>query len=97
VEGSAIVRARIARTEDVALLRFGGKRHLARAGDHLRLLDDRIPDWVTHEVLSGGDLVISAGLGAVVASLVRGRRSVRPRRSRAAATSAGGSDRRANG
>ncbi|GAC1315472.1 MAG: hypothetical protein NVSMB12_11130 [Acidimicrobiales bacterium] len=97
VEGGAIVRARVAPLEDVAGLTFGAKRHLAHPGDHLRVLDDTIPDWLTHEVLSAGDLVVGVGVGAVVASLVRGRRSIRTSRSPAAASSGDGSDRPTTG
>jgi len=85
VEASAIVRARIATAQDVPLLDFGTKRHLAGAGDHLRLLDDRFPDWVTHRVLSLGDLVIGVGVGAVTAGLLHpttGRRRRRLRHAR---------------
>jgi hypothetical protein len=85
VEGSAIVRARIATAQEVPLLEFGTKRHLAGAGDHLRALDDRFPDWVTHRVLSVGDLVIAVGVGAVTAGLLHpatGRRRPRHRRAR---------------
>jgi hypothetical protein len=73
VEAHAIVSARIATAQQIPLLDFGGKRHLARQGDHLRLIDDNIPDWPTHEVLSIGDLVITAGVGAVIFGLVRPR------------------------
>ena len=93
VEGDAIVRARVAPIEDVAGLTFGAKRHLAHPGDHLRILDDALPDWVTREVLSAGDLVVGVGVGSVVASLLRGRRAVRPGRSSAAPSSVDGSDR----
>ena len=93
VESGAIVRAGIAPSEGIATLSYGGKRHLAHPGDHLRLLDDAIPEWATHEVLSVGDLVIGAGVGAVVTTLVRGRRSVRSGRSPGGASSGGGSDR----
>ena len=85
VEGPAIVRARIATAQEVPLLEFGTKRHLAGADDHLRLLDDRFPDWVTHRVLSIGDLVIGVGVGAVTAGLLHpatGRRRPRHRRAR---------------
>ena len=71
VEGRAIVRARIATFEEVPSLEFGAKRHLAGPGDHLRTLDDAIPEWITHEVLSIGDLVLGAGVAAVVVSLLR--------------------------
>ena len=70
VEATAIVRARIAKPTDLPLLDFGAKRHLAAAGDHLRILDDRFPEWVTHHVLSIGDLVIAVGVGAVTAGLL---------------------------
>jgi hypothetical protein len=87
VEGSAIVRAHIATAQDVPLLDFGTKRHLAGPADHLRVLDDRFPDWVTHRVLSLGDLVIGVGVGAVTAGLLhpatgRRRRRLRHGRSR---------------
>jgi hypothetical protein len=71
VEARAIVQARIATPADLPLLDFGAKRHLAGSGDHLRILDDRFPDWITHHVLSFGDLVIGVGVGAVVAGLLR--------------------------
>jgi hypothetical protein len=85
VEGGAIVRARIATAQDVPRLEFGTKRHLAGDGDHLRLLDDRFPDWATHRVLSLGDIVIGVGVGAVTAGLLHpatGRRRRRHRRTR---------------
>jgi hypothetical protein len=83
VEARAIVQARIAAPADLPLLDFGAKRHLAGSGDHLRILDDRFPDWITHHVLSFGDLVIGVGVGAVVAGLLRpavGRRARPPGR-----------------
>lgn len=70
VEAHAIVSARVASAEDVADLTFGGKRHLAGPSDHLRALDDTIPDWITHQVLSIGDLVIAVGITALVAALL---------------------------
>jgi len=87
VEGGAIVRARIATRDELPLLDFGTKRHLADSSDHVRVLDDRFPDWVTHRVLSVGDLVIAVGVGAVTAGLLhpatgrrrRRRRHARPR------------------
>jgi len=83
VEGTAIVRAHIATAQEVPQLQFGTKRHLAGPGDHLRALDDRYPDWLTHRVLSVGDLVIGVGVGAVTAGLLHpatGRRRRRHRR-----------------
>jgi len=87
VEASAIVRAHIATREEVPDLQFGTKRHLATDGDHARWLDDRFPDWVTHRVLSIGDLVIGVGVGAVTAGLLHpatGRKRRRQRRAHAA-------------
>jgi hypothetical protein len=71
VEGHAIVSARMAAAADVPNLDIGGKRHLAHAGDHLRALDDTIPDPVTHEVVSFGDLVIAVGIAAVISGLLQ--------------------------
>jgi len=82
VEGHAIVSAGLAKAYEVPLLDFGGKRHLATGSDHLRALDDRIPDWMTHQVLSVGDLVITVGVGTVVAGLLRPPRRRRGRRRR---------------
>src|ERR1700694_494661 len=65
VEANAIVRARIAKPAELPLLDFGAKRHLAGGNDHLRILDDRFPDWITHHAVSFGDLVIGVGVGAV--------------------------------
>ncbi len=93
VEAKAIVAAGITSAGRVPLLSFGAKRHLAGPADRLRLLDDRIPERITREVLSFGDLVIIVGVGAVVAGLTRRRR----RRPSGAAPSAGGTDRPASG
>jgi hypothetical protein len=71
VEAHAIVSAHIATTSEIGNLSFGGRRHLAHAGDHLRALDDTIPEWWTHEVLSFGDIVIAIGVAAVIAGLLR--------------------------
>jgi hypothetical protein len=86
VEAWAIERARIATAQQIPVLDFGTKRHLADNEDHVRWLDDRFPDWVTHRVLSIGDLVIGVGVGAVTAGLLHpatGRRRKRPRRAHA--------------
>ena len=78
VERRAILSAGVAGAADIPLLDFGGKRHLATPADHLRAFDDAIPDWISHQVLSVGDLVITLGVAAVVAGLLdprpRGRR-----------------------
>lgn len=83
VEGNAIVAAGVATAGRVGLVSFGGRHHLATPADHLRALDDAVPEWVTHQVLSPGDLVVTVGVGAVVAGLVRPARR-RPRRRHAA-------------
>jgi hypothetical protein len=83
VEANAIVRARIAKPAELPLLDFGAKRHLAGGNDHLRILDDRFPDWITHHAVSFGDLVIGVGVGAVAYGMVHpatGRRRRKPRR-----------------
>jgi hypothetical protein len=85
VEAGAIVRARIATPDELPLLTFGAKRHLAGTGDHLRFLDDRFPEWVTHHVLSFGDLVIGVGVGAVTSGLLHPATGRRRRRSRSVA------------
>jgi hypothetical protein len=80
VEAHAIVSARIAPASEIDTIDFGSKRHLARRGDHLRGIDDTIPNWYTHEVLSIGDLVIAVGVAAVVAGLLHpGYRAVNQR------------------
>ena len=78
VEGRAIVEARIASASQLPLLDFGAKRHLAGSDDHLRFLDDRFPDWITHHVLSFGDLVIGVGVGAVASGLLHPGTGRRP-------------------
>jgi len=90
VEKHAIVAARVADAGEVPLLNFGNKRHLAGPGDDVRFLDDRLPDWVSHQVLSVGDLVVTVGVAAIVAGLLddprrhprRGRVRVRGRHAR---------------
>jgi hypothetical protein len=81
VEKHAIVAARVADAGEVPLLNFGNKRHLAGSGDDLRFLDDRLPDWVSHQVLSVGDLVVTVGVAAIVAGLLEDPRR-HPRRGR---------------
>jgi hypothetical protein len=81
VEKHAIVAAGVADAGEIPLLDFGNKRHLAGPTDDVRLLDDRLPDWVSHQVLSVGDLVITVGVAAIVAGLLEDPRR-RPRRTR---------------
>jgi hypothetical protein len=90
VEARAIVRARIATTQELPLLDFGTRRHLAGSGDHLRILDDRFPEWITHHVLSFGDLVIGVGVAAVTAGLLHPSTGRRRRRSPAHPSLGGG-------
>jgi hypothetical protein len=71
VRASAIVDAHVARPDQIATLHFGGKRHLERLGDRLTELGDILPDWVFHEVLSFGDLIMAAGIAAVFVNLLR--------------------------
>ena len=105
VRPSAIVRSGIVRRADqVHTLRFGGKRHLERPGDQMMVLADILPDWVFHEVLSFGDLVLSMGIAAVVVNLLqpprRHRRLARPPDTEGSAwtgTSNGGSHGSSNG
>ena len=81
VRPSAIAQAGIVQhAADASRLRFGGKRHLERGGDHLIVLSDVVPDRVFHEVLSFGDLVMATGIAAVLANLLRpaARHSTRP-------------------
>jgi hypothetical protein len=80
VRASAIVEARVARPDEIATLGFGGKRHLEGRSDHLKALGDILPDWVFHEVLSFGDLVMAVGIADVFVHLLRPpRRRVSPR------------------
>jgi hypothetical protein len=60
---------------DAAALHLGAKRHLERPSDRLTALGDTIAVPAFHAVMSFGDLVLAAGLGAVAFDIVR-----RPRR-----------------
>lgn len=71
VEAHAIVSAHIASASEIGNLSFGARRHLAHRGDHVRALDDTIPEWWTHEVLSFGDIAIAMGVAAVIAGMLR--------------------------
>jgi hypothetical protein len=72
VRASAIVRSGIVRhSNEIGRLRFGGKRHLEGPDDRLTFLGDVLPDWVFHEVLSFGDLVMAVGIAAVCSNLLR--------------------------
>jgi hypothetical protein len=71
VRSSAIVAAGLADKDEVANLDFGGKRHLEGPNDHLRWLGDIIPDWLLHEVMSFGDLVMGVGIAALACHLLQ--------------------------
>jgi hypothetical protein len=62
---------------DATRLHLGAKRHLQRRSDRLTALGDTIAIPAAHTVVSFGDLVLAAGLGAVTFDTVR-----RPRRRR---------------
>jgi hypothetical protein len=82
VRASAIVEARVARPDEIPTLGFGGKRHLEGPADRLKPLGDVLPDWVFHEVLSFGDLVMAVGIADVFVHLLRTpRRRASPRHS----------------
>jgi hypothetical protein len=75
VRQDAIVAAGIAERDEVASLDFGSKRHLEDDDDRLTFLGDLIPVPFAREVLSYGDLAMSVGVAAVLANLLRTRRS----------------------
>lgn len=75
VRPDALVRAGIVAPEEVALVDLGSKRHLERDDDVLAGLGDVIPVRPLGEVLSVGDLVLSAGSVAVAFRLLRPARS----------------------
>lgn len=75
VRGPALVQAGIVEPDDVGALDFGSKRHLERDDDVLVVLGDVVPVPPFREVLSIGDLLLSAGLAAVVFRLLRPARS----------------------
>jgi hypothetical protein len=79
VRASAIVEARIARTDQLHTLGFGGKRHLESPSDRVTVLGDILPDWVFHEVLSFGDLIMAVGISAVFMNMLRFAKRRAPR------------------
>jgi len=88
VRPAALVRAGAVDTgADAARLHLGAKRHLQRGSDVLTALGDAIAVPATHEVVSFGDLVLAAGLGAVAFGVV-----ARPRTRRRPAHFAGRPD-----
>jgi hypothetical protein len=71
VRPSSIVAAHAARPAEISHLRLRGKHHLATSSDQLVLLSDAIPFAPMHQVLSFGDLILSAGVADVLANLLR--------------------------
>ena len=71
VRPGALVQAGIVAPEEVTLVDVGVKRHLERDDDVLVGLGDVIPVPPLREVLSVGDLVLSAGLAAIAFRLLR--------------------------
>lgn len=73
VRQEAIVAAGIVEHHEVKDLEFGEKRHLETSRDRITFLGDIVPVPVAREVLSFGDLVMSVGVAAVLANLLRVR------------------------
>lgn len=71
VRPDALVEAGIVAPEEVALVDLGSKRHLERDDDVLVGLGDVLPVPPLREVLSFGDLVLSAGLAGIAFRLLR--------------------------
>lgn len=57
--------------DDLHELEFGTKRHLEDDGDELTFLGDIVPVPLLGQVLSFGDLIMSAGMANVVFRLLR--------------------------
>jgi hypothetical protein len=72
VRPAAVIDAGIVdRPEELADIRLQAKHHFERPSDRLMLLADVIPVRPLREVLSIGDVVMSFGIAAVVAALMR--------------------------
>lgn len=72
VRREAVIKAGIATDDrDLATIRMQSKHHYERPSDDLMFLADIIPVRPLREVLSVGDVVMSAGIAAVVATLLR--------------------------
>ena len=91
VRPDALVRAGIVAQDEVARVDPGPKRHLERDGDVLVVLGDVIPVPPLREVLSVGDLLLSAGLAGVAFRLLRPARTS-ARRAGHGAVAAGAED-----
>ena len=78
VRAEAVVAAGLADDAgEVESLDFGAKRHLETRDDLVPILGDVLPVEPLGEVLSFGDLVLSAGVGNLLFRLVRPARSRR--------------------
>jgi hypothetical protein len=89
VRADAVTAAGLAESvESVKSLDFGSKRHLEGQDDRMAILGDVIPVRPLGEVLSFGDLVLSAGVGNLLFRLLkpsrRHRRAPNLRRDEAA-------------
>ena len=71
VRRSAVVAAGIAGYDDLPDIRLAGKRHFQDEDDRLMFLADIVPVSELEEVLSFGDIVMSVGVAAVLAHLLR--------------------------
>jgi hypothetical protein len=72
VRSDAVLAAGIAEdVESVKSLDFGAKRHLEEPGDRLTFLGDVVPVEPLGEVLSFGDLILSAGVGNLLFRLLK--------------------------
>jgi hypothetical protein len=80
VRAGAVIQAGVSKHPES--LHLGGKRHLEGPNDTITPLGDTIPDFVFHEVLSVGDIVMSLGIAAVLAGLLTGTAKTRPTRTR---------------
>lgn len=73
VHPQSLVDAGVVHGDQLATVGLLGHRHL-EAGDHLMILDDRIPLPPARQVLSFGDLIIAVAAADVVAHVSRRRR-----------------------
>lgn len=71
VRAEAVVRAGIAEPAELVAVDLGGGRRFEREGDRLVALGDVLPSPALGAVLSLGDLVAMAGIGALSCDLVR--------------------------
>lgn len=84
VRASAVVAAGIARPGELVLVDLGAGRRYEAVADWLPVLGDVIPVGPLGAVMSFGDLIVLAGIGAVACDLVRYARRPQPGSGRAA-------------